>query len=70
MNWTLPVGFVLFLVGAALGLAQLWLCLWGPETFFKLMTTVGVLLAIVLAWDLVLRETRDAEKLESRRELD
>jgi len=70
MNWAVPVGFALFLVGAALGLAQLWLCLWAPETFFKLMTTVGVLLMIVLAWNLVLRETRDAAKLRNRRELD
>lgn len=70
MGWTIPVGFTLFLFGAALGLAQLWLCAWDPQTFLKLMATVGILLAIVLAWDFVSRETRDGARLRGGRELD
>ena len=70
MNWTIPTGFGLFLIGAAAGLAQLWLRVWDPETFVKVMITLGVLLAVVIAWHLVQRErkdsarTRDLDKLE------
>ena len=70
MNWTVPAGFGLFLIGAAALLAQLWLRVWDPETFVKLMITLGVLLAVVIAWHLVQRErkdsarTRDLNKLE------
>ena len=70
MNWTVPTGFGLFLIGAALGLAQLWLRPWQPETFGKLMITVGVLLAIVIVWNLVVRERRDSAKLLDRKKLD
>jgi hypothetical protein len=69
VNWTVPVGFGLFLAGAAAGLAQLWLRLWDPETFMKLIITDGVLLAIVLAWNLVVRERRDSEKIRDRSKL-
>jgi membrane protein implicated in regulation of membrane protease activity len=69
MNWTVPAGFSLFLAGAAAGLAQLWLRLWDPETFVKMMITIGVLLAIVLAWNLVVRERRDSEKIRDRSKL-
>jgi len=69
MNWTVAIGFGLFLAGAAAGLAQLWLRLWDAETFMKLMITVGVLLAIVLAWNLVVRERRDAEKIREKGKL-
>ncbi len=34
-------GFALFLIGAALFLAQLWAQPWSPETFLKLMATDG-----------------------------
>lgn len=70
MNWTLPTSFALFLIGAAALLAQLWLRVWAPETFVKVMITLGVLLAVVIAWHLVQRErkdsarTRDLNKLE------
>jgi len=70
MDWTFPLGFALFLVGAALMLTQLWLCFWDPQTFLRLTATVGVLLAIVVAWNFVSREARDASKLRGGRELD
>jgi hypothetical protein len=66
MNWTIPAGFGLFLAGAAAGLAQLWFRVWDHETFVKLMITVGVLLVIVLAWNLVVRERRDSAKIRDR----
>jgi hypothetical protein len=59
MNWTVPTCF-----------GQLWLRVWDPETFIKVMITLGVLLAVVTAWHLVQRErkdnarTRDLNKLE------
>ena len=69
MNWTIPAGFGLFLAGAAAGLAQLWFGIWDHETFVKLMITVGVLLVIVLAWNLVVRERRDSAKIRDRSKL-
>ena len=70
MNWAVPTGLALFLIGAVIGLAQLWLRLWEPETFVKLMITVGVLLAIVIVWNLVLREKRDSAKIRGSKKLD
>ena len=69
MNWTVPVGFGLFLAGAAAGLAQLWLRIWDPETFMKLTITLGVLLAVVLAWHLAVREKRDSERIRDKSKL-
>ena len=69
MNWTVPTAFALFLVGAAIGLGQLWLRLWAPDTFMKIMITVGVLLAVVVAWNLVVRERRDNAKTRDRSRL-
>src|SRR6516164_8033083 len=69
MNWTIPAGFGLFLAAAAAGLAQLWLKVWDPQTFIKLMITLGVLFAIVLAWHLVVREKRDSERIRDRNKL-
>ena len=66
MNWTVPAGFGLVLAGAAAGLAQLWLRVWDPETFMKLMITLGVLLAVVLAWYLLMREKRDSETMRDK----
>jgi hypothetical protein len=70
MAWTVPVGFGLFLAGAAVGLAQLWLRPLEPETFMKLMITLGVLLAVVLAWNLAVRERRDNERMRGRGRLE
>jgi hypothetical protein len=70
MNWTVRVGFVLVLIGAALALAQLWLELWPPETFIKMMITLGVLLGLDIAWNLVVREKRDSAKLPDKNQLD
>ena len=69
MNWTVPTGFALFLLGAAIGLGQLWLGLWSPDTFMKIMITVGVLFAVVLAWNLVVRERRDNARTRDRSRL-
>jgi hypothetical protein len=69
MNWTVPTGFGLFLIGAVIGLAQLWLRLWEPEAFVKLMITVGVLLAIVIVWNLVVREKRESAKIRDSKNL-
>ena len=69
MNWTIPAGFGLFLLGAAAFLAQLWLRLWDPETFAKVMITIGVLFAVVIAWSLVQRERRDSARLRDKSKL-
>jgi hypothetical protein len=70
MNWTVSTGFGLVLAGAAVGLSQLWFRLWAPETFMKLIITLGVLLAVVLAWNLAARERRDSERLRQRGRLE
>ena len=69
MNWTVPTAFALFLVGTAIGLAQLWLGIWTPDTFIKIMITIGVLLAVVIAWNLVVRERRDNAKTRDKSRL-
>ena len=69
MNWTVATAFALFIAGAAIGLAQLWLHPWAPDMFVKLMITVGVLFALVLAWSLVLRERRDSARIRDRNTL-
>jgi len=66
MNWTVPTGFGLFLIGAGAALAQLWLRVWDPETFVKVMITLGVLLAVVVAWRLVQRERKDPRSQQAR----
>jgi uncharacterized protein YbjQ (UPF0145 family) len=63
-------GFALFAAGAAAALAQLWLQVWSPETFFKLMATDGVLLALVVAAAFLLRERRETQRLRDRKQLD
>ena len=68
MGWTVPAAFGLFVAGAAIGLAQLWLRLWDPESFAQLIVTAGVLLALVLAWGLVQRERRETAAARDKRE--
>lgn len=69
MTWTLGASFGLFLAGAATVLAQLWLRVWDPETFLKLLITEGVLFAVVVAWHLIQRERRDTARLRDRSRL-
>lgn len=66
MNWTLGAAFALFLAGAAAALAQLWLRVWDPETFIKLMITDGVILVVVVAWGVIQRERRDTAHLRDK----
>ena len=70
MSPAVLIGFVVFLVGAALFLAQLWLQPWTPETFLKLIVTDGVALAIVVIGGFALRERRESEILRNRQDLD
>ncbi len=69
MNWTLGAAFGLFLAGAAAALAQLWLQVWDPETFIKLMITDGVLFVVVVAWGMIQRERRDTARLRDKNRL-
>ena len=70
MNAGVLTAFALFLVGAALFLAQIWFQPWSPETFLKLMATDGVAFAIALVATFLVRERRESERLRNRRELD
>jgi len=70
MSAGLLIGFALFVAGAAAALAQLWLQVWSPETFIKLMATDGVLLALVVAATFIWRERRETERLRNRDQLD
>jgi hypothetical protein len=69
MNWTLGAAFGLFLAGAAAALAQLWLQVWDPETFAKLMITDGVIFAVVVAWGVIQREKRETARLRDKNRL-
>jgi hypothetical protein len=70
MSPAVVLGFALFVAGAAVFLAQLWLQPWSPETFLKLMATDGVLLAITIVGAFVLRERRSTDRLRNRKDLD
>lgn len=70
MSAPVAVAFALFLVGVALGLAQLWGQVLAPETFLKLAITDGALIVVILAWMVVVRERRDSERLRKDRRLD
>ena len=70
MNAGLLAGFALFVAGAAAALAQLWLQVWPPEIFIKLMATDGMLLALIVAATFILRERRETERLRNRKRLD
>jgi hypothetical protein len=70
MSWTVPLAFGLFLLGAVAVLAQLWLQVWTPDTFVRVMITLGVLLAVVVAWHLVARERRDTARTRKLDKLD
>lgn len=70
MSRAVLAGLALVLVGAALFLAQLWLQPFAPQTFFKLIVTDGVLLAITIAVGFALKERRESERLNRRRDLD
>jgi uncharacterized membrane protein len=66
-----PVAFAfgLFLIGVALGLAQLWGQVFAPETFLKLAITDGALFVVVVAWMVIVRERRESERLRKDRRL-
>jgi H+/Cl- antiporter ClcA len=70
MNWTVAVAFGIFVAGAALALAQLWLRFLDPETFMKSLISLGIALGVVIAWNLVQRERRDAARLRDTNKLD
>ena len=70
MNWTVAAAFAIFVAGALLALAQLWLAVLPPETFVKAMITLGIALVLVVAWNLVQRERRDAARLRDHGKLD
>jgi hypothetical protein len=69
VKYFIVAGFALFVIGAGLFLAQLWLQLWTPEIFFKLLATDGVLLAIVLVGGFVFREKRETDRLRDDQEI-
>ena len=66
-----PVAFAfgLFLIGIALGLAQLWGQVFAPETFLKLAITDGALFVVIVAWMVIVRERRESERLRKDRRL-
>ncbi len=69
MNGIVGAAFALFLAGAAAALAQLWLRVWDPETFIKLMITDGVLLVVALVWAMIQGERRETARLRDRNRL-
>jgi hypothetical protein len=70
VNWTVRAAFGLFLAAAAILVAQLWSHFLDPDTFVRTMITLGVAFAVVIAWNLVLRERRDSARLRDKNRLD
>ncbi len=69
MSPPIALAFGLFLIGIALGLAQLWGQVFAPETFLKLAITDGALFVVVVAWMVIVRERRESERLRKDRRL-
>jgi uncharacterized membrane protein len=69
MSPPIAFAFGLFLIGIALGLAQLWGQVFAPETFLKLAITDGALFVVVVAWMVIVRERRESERLRKDRRL-
>jgi uncharacterized membrane protein len=69
MSPPIAFAFGLFLIGVALGLAQLWGQVFAPETFLKLAITDGALFVVVVAWMVIVRERRESERLRKDRRL-
>jgi len=62
--------FLLFLAGVVLGLAQLWLKLWDPQTFCKIIITDGALFAVSLVWVFLVRDNKESAKINKGNSLD
>jgi hypothetical protein len=56
--------FALFFLGVALFLAQMWLSLFSPELFGKIIVTIMGLFAIVFIWAFLKKESRDSAKID------
>jgi hypothetical protein len=70
VSWTVRAAFGLFLAAAVILVAQLWSHFLDPDTFVKTMITLGVAFAVIVAWNLVLRERRDSARLRDKSRLD
>ncbi len=64
------LAFALFVIGAVIVLAQIWLQPFAHETFVKLIATDAILLALVGGWALFARERRESERLDRDKKLD
>jgi hypothetical protein len=69
MSPPIAFAFGLFLIGVALGLAQLWGQVFAPETFLKLAIADGALFVVIVAWMVIVRERRESERLRKDRRL-
>jgi hypothetical protein len=70
MNLGLVAGTALFVIGIVLGIVQLWLAPWAPETFVKVELTIGGLLGIVIVVWFVLKEQKEDRANRSGNRLD
>jgi hypothetical protein len=70
MNLGLAAGTALFVIAILLGIAQLWLAPWLPETFAKIELTIGGLLGIVIVVWFVLKEQKEDRANRSGNRLD
>ena len=66
MNVALGVGVALFLLGVALGLAQLWAEPFPPALFVKLAITDAVALVVLAVGYFVVREKRANAEMRKR----
>jgi hypothetical protein len=64
MRRSAKISLGLFLVGALIGLAQLWLSLWSAEIFMKIVVTLGVLLVVSLVFSFVAKENEESKRLK------
>ncbi len=69
MRLSVLISIGLFVVGAFVFLLQLWFSFWSPEILYKILTTLGVLLVVVLVVSFVSKEAKETERLNDGHDL-
>jgi uncharacterized membrane-anchored protein len=69
MKLSALISIGLFVVGALVFLLQLWFSFWSPEILYKILTTLGVLLVVVLVVSFVSKEAKETERLKDGHDL-
>jgi hypothetical protein len=62
--------FLLFLIGVALSVAELWFHVWGTVTFTKIILTDAGLFAVCFVFDFIVKEGKASKNIQKGNSLD